>query len=130
MDSVSARGLLGLLLMLFLATAALTDQRLTLQVEKEPRFIPAGRGQKPFDVTRHLISLDEIRGGGPPRDGIPALDNPLFLTAPEADRVLKPADVLIGLAFDGVAKAYPIRILNWHELVNDTVGARPVLVTW
>ena len=58
---------------------------LELVVEKDMRFIRAGRGQKPFDVTRHLIPLAGIRGGGPPRDGIPALTDPAFISAAEAD---------------------------------------------
>lgn len=91
--------------------------------------IPAGRGEK-FDVTRHIIPLKEIRGGGPPKDGIPALTNPKFVSMGQADERLRDGDKLIGLEFNGEAKAYPIRILNWHEIVNDTVGGRPVAVTW
>ena len=101
-----------------------------IQVEKKPKYIPAGPGQKPFEVTRHLIPLGEIQGGGPARDGIPALDNPRFILAAAADRFLKASDVVIGVEFHGVAKAYPIRILNWHEMVNDRVASQPVLVTW
>ena len=67
---------------------------------------------------------------GPPRDGIPALDSPKFVTAAQADRVLRDSDVVLGVEFQGVAKAYPIRILNWHEIVNDEVGRQPALVTW
>jgi hypothetical protein len=43
---------------------------------------------------------------------------------------LKPSERVLGVALNGEAKAYPLRILNWHELVNDSVGERPVLVTW
>ncbi len=104
--------------------------RTLVQVETKPRYIPTGPGQKPFEVTRHLIPLGEIQGGGPPRDGIPALDNPSSVSASVADRFLKASDVVIGVEFHGVAKAYPIRILNWHELINDQVRNQPVLVTW
>lgn len=103
---------------------------LELVVEKEMKFIRAGRGQKPFDVTRHLIPLADILGGGPPRDGIPALTDPAFISAAEADEKLKPSDLVIGVEFGGVAKAYPIGILTWHEVVNDTVGDKPVMVSW
>jgi len=101
-----------------------------LKVERKTAHIPAGEGQKPFNVTRHLIPLGEIQAGGPPRDGIPALYHPEFTSAAEADQVLKPSDVVLGLEFSGAAKAYPIRILNWHEVVNDDAGSQPVLVTW
>jgi hypothetical protein len=93
-------------------------------------YLPAGVGQKPFDVTRHLIRLEDIQPGGPPRDGIPALDHPAFTSAAEADRILKPKDVVLGVEFAGVAKAYPVRILNWHEVLNDDVGEEPILVSW
>ena len=103
---------------------------LRVKVEKKTRTIPAGPGEKPFDVTRHMIPLDEILSGGPPRNGIPSLDSPAFISAAKADGILKPSDIVIGLEFGGVAKAYPIRILNWHEIVNDKVGNRPVMVSW
>ena len=124
-------GIALLLLVVSVAPGARPAPRdLELVVEKEMRFIRAGRGQKPFDVTRHLIPLAGIRGGGPPRDGIPALTDPAFISAAEADEKLKPSDIVIGVEFGGVAKAYPIGILTWHEVVNDTVGDKPVMVSW
>jgi hypothetical protein len=108
-----------------------TNSRQTkVQVEKKPKYISAGRGQAPFNVTRHLIPLGEIRSGGPPKDGIPALTDPAFVSASEANRLLRPSDFVLGVDFEGVAKAYPIRILNWHEIVNDELGRQPVLVSW
>lgn len=101
-----------------------------VQIEKKPKYLPAGPGEAPWNVTRHTIPIRKIRSGGPPKDGIPALTHPAFLSAAEANRVLQPAEFVLGVAFDGVAKAYPIRILNWHEIVNDDVGRQPVLVTW
>src|SRR5215472_14339812 len=101
-----------------------------LIVEKKTTHIPAGSGQKPFDVTRHVISLSQIQSGGPPKNGIPALDHPVFISAAEADRDLKSEDLVLGVEFAGVAKAYPVRILNWHEVVNDDVGDQPVLISW
>ena len=110
--------------------APASQRKLSIKVEKKPKTISPGHGSKPFDVTRHLIPLRDIQGGGPPRDGIPALDSPKFVTAAEADRVLRDSDVVLGVEFQGVAKAYPIRILNHHEIVNDEVGRQPALVTW
>lgn len=72
----------------------------------------------------------ELRDGGPPMDGIPALMEPAFLSALDARRFLRPKDRVVGLEIAGDARAYPIRILNWHELVNDTVGDQAILVTW
>ena len=97
-------------------------------VEPQRKYIPAG-GHQPFDVTRHAVPLQEIQVSVA-RDAIPALSQPEFLTVDRADRLLKPSERVLGVALNGEAKAYPLRILNWHELVNDSVGERPVLVTW
>jgi len=64
------------------------------------------------------------------RDAIPALTQPEFISVDQADRLWKPSERVLGVALNGGAKAYPLRILNWHELVNDSVGGQPVLVTW
>jgi len=81
------------------------------------------------DFSKHSIPLNEIYDGGPPKDGIPALFDPGFVSADEAD-FLRPADRILGLEVGGEAKAYPIKILNWHELVNDHVGGKSVLVSY
>ena len=125
--------LLAVLLTAFggiLLSASVEQHNPAIQLEKKPKYIPAGPGQKPFDVTRHLIPLGQIQSGGPPKEGIPALVHPAFVSAEEADRLLHPSDVVLGVEFDGAAKAYPIRILNWHEIVNDDAGWQPVLVSW
>jgi uncharacterized protein DUF3179 len=121
----------GFLLALLLPFAPAPNQQVDqLIVEKKERYIPAGQGQKPFEVTRHVIRLEEIQAGGPPKNGIPALDHPNFVSASEADRSLKAQDIILGVELGCVAKAYPVRILNWHEVVNDDVGEQPVLITW
>jgi hypothetical protein len=97
-------------------------------VEPQRKYIPAGAHQ-PFDVTRHAVPLQEIQVSVA-RDAIRALTQPEFLFMGQADRLLKPSERVLGVALNGEAKAYPLRILNWHELVNDSVGGRPVLVTW
>lgn len=78
---------------------------------------------------KHLIPLNKIRGGGPPKDGIPSIDNPQFAEANDAPFV-SDSDVVIGLKINGEAKAYPLFILVWHEIVNDNVGDVPVAVTY
>lgn len=82
-----------------------------------------------FDYTRHSIPIDEIRSGGPAKDGIPSLTDPKFVPAIEA-RFLKDKDKVIGVVRGGEARAYPIKILNWHEGVNDTIKNSAILVTW
>ncbi len=82
-----------------------------------------------FNFSKHSIPLDEILSGGPSKDGIPALLKPKFVLASKAT-FLKDNDRVLGLAWEKDAKAYPIRILNWHEIVNDTLDRRPVLISY
>jgi len=84
------------------------------------------------DFTRHSVDLGEIMSGGPGKDGIPAIDRPRFLTVPEmtAKNWLGATEPVIGIGIGGDRRAYPLRILIWHEIVNDTVGGVPVAVTY
>jgi hypothetical protein len=82
-----------------------------------------------FDLGNSIISVDEILSGGPPRDGIPSIDKPKFIVAKKAD-FLKPEDRVIGVNYKGVTRAYPIRILNWHEIVNDKIVGESVAITF
>ena len=79
--------------------------------------------------VKHSIPLDRIKGGGPPKDGIPSIDNPVFVEIQNSD-FMSDSDTVIGLEINGEAKAYPIFILVWHEIVNDRVGDVPVSVTY
>jgi hypothetical protein len=80
------------------------------------------------DFTTHSVNLDEIIPGGPPRDGIPAIEEPEFV--PVAEASLPENEPVIGLVINGNARAYPLRILIWHEIVNDVVGGVPVAITY
>ncbi len=82
-----------------------------------------------FQVEPHAVPLEEISSGGPPRDGIPALLTPQFLSADKVD-YLSPEDRVLGIQGTHQAKAYPIAILNWHEIVNDTFDGTPVVITY
>ncbi len=65
-----------------------------------------------------------------PRDAIPAIDNPIFLTANEADNEYAPDEQVLGVVFEGEARAYSVALLSSHEIVNDVVGGRKIAVTW
>lgn len=82
-----------------------------------------------FDLGNTLIPRDEIRHGGPPRDGIPAIDKPRFLSVDQVD-FLQDHDRVLGVSRKGIAKAYPVKILNHHEIVNDFFGDEAVVVTY
>jgi hypothetical protein len=82
-----------------------------------------------FSMDNALVPQNEILSGGPPKDGIPAILQPRFVAAHQAD-FLKADDSVIGVVVDGVAKAYPLNILTWHEVVNDWVDDTPIVVTF
>jgi hypothetical protein len=82
------------------------------------------------DFSKHSVPLSEIIPGGPPRDGIPPIDRPVFETVAQADAWLKPQEPLIHFAVGNDVRAYPLQILIWHEIVNDEVGGIPVMVTF
>ncbi len=77
-----------------------------------------------------LIDPAEIISGGPPPDGIPPLDEPVFIDVADALEIFEPAEAVVALEIDGEAKAYPVQIMIWHEIVNDEVGGVPVSVTY
>ncbi len=82
------------------------------------------------DFSKHAVPIEEIRSGGPGKDGIPSIDDPRFHSVSEIGEDVAPTEPVIGLVIDGDARAYPLQILTWHEIVNDTVGGRPVAVTY
>lgn len=84
----------------------------------------------PPDGVKHSVPMEMIVSGGPPKDGIPSIDNPKFVSAAEANAFLSDDEIIFGLFLDGVARAYPTQILVWHEIVNDHVNGRPVLITY
>lgn len=82
-----------------------------------------------FDLSDALVPTQSIESGGPGRDGIPAVDKPRFISADDAD-FLKPSDRVLGIYRNGIARAYPVAILNWHEIVNDRYRGESIVVTY
>jgi len=76
-----------------------------------------------------LIDLYHLLSGGPPPDGIPAIDDPKFQAASEVDW-LDDSEPLLSLTVGGETRGYPLQIMTWHEIVNDTVDGVPVAVTY
>ncbi len=97
---------------------------LNLEVYAQDKFNTKG-----FDLSNITIPLEFVKDGGPPRDGIPSIDNPEFINISEAD-FLSNDDRVLGVYFNGISKAYPVRILNFHEIVNDEFDGHPVVVTF
>jgi len=87
------------------------------------------------DFTKSSVNLEEVLSGGPGKDGIPAIDSPKFESlnkhqTTNKHQPLNDTDPVIGIVLNGVAKAYPLRILIWHEIVNDVIAGVPIAVTY
>ncbi len=82
-----------------------------------------------FDLQNVVVPVEQIHHGGPPRDGIPALDHPRLIPSAGVS-FLKPEDRVMGIERHGERRAYPIRILNYHEIVNDRIGGEGVVITY
>jgi hypothetical protein len=101
-----------------------------------------GDGRNPdtygFDLSPLLVERDLIAASGLPRDGLPVLDFPPLMTPAQVDsmarhrrsKYLVSHDRVLGVVINGAARAYPLRVLNWHEIVNDTLAGRPIAVTY
>ncbi|UCG12020.1 MAG: DUF3179 domain-containing protein [Deltaproteobacteria bacterium] len=82
-----------------------------------------------FNLDNSIGPKEDILSGGPLKDGIPAILQPRFIKANES-HFLKDEDQVMGVEVGGQSRAYPINILNWHEVVNDTITGEPVVVTF
>lgn len=115
--------LFGLIVALLSAPGAVAQSNL-------PDGAPQALTQFDTDWSNHSVDLSELRSGGPPKDGIPSIDAPSFLSADAASEWIEPHEPVILLEHHGVAKAYPLQILIYHEIVNDVVGGTPVAITF
>lgn len=100
------------------ALGVLPEGPSALQTSDAPEFPPP------------LVDPAEIISGGPPPDGIPPLEAPEFLDVASALDLLADAEPVVVLEIDGDARAYPVQVMIWHEIVNDTVGGVPVSITY
>lgn len=82
------------------------------------------------NFDKHSISYLELVSGGPPKDGIPAIDDPKFDTVQQADEWMEDREPVLALTLGGKSRAYPLHILIWHEIVNDDLGGVPASVTY
>jgi len=82
------------------------------------------------DFSRHSVPLSEFASGGPRRDGIPPIDRPKTVPVADAEGFLDEREPVLVVEQGGAARAYPVQILVWHEIVNDRVGGRPIAVTY
>ncbi len=81
------------------------------------------------EFNKRSIALKDILSGGPSKDGIPPIDNPIFKPIAEVKEIAA-REPVVGFSINGDARAYPLRVLTWHEIVNDNVGGKPVTITY
>lgn len=79
---------------------------------------------------RYIVDPAIIMSGGPPKDGIPSIDQPIFVSLEEADEWIADNELVLALIYKGITRVYPLQILVWHEIVNDIVAGDPVLITY
>ena len=101
---------------------------LTSYLHDQERELEDIRADNLNPVESSRIELSELLNGGPPKDGIPSIDNPQFDNASTTPFELQ--ETVIGVVVNGEAKAYPFGIMNWHEIVNDTVGGKNLTVSY
>ena len=112
-----------------------SDERVVVEqvapspVEDGPSALSAARGGIVEGLPEPVVPLIELMSGGPPPDGIPPIDSPTFLRAADVD-FLADNEPVMAVEIGGDARAYPVQVLIWHEIVNDTVGGIPVAVTY
>jgi hypothetical protein len=96
------------------------------------RIAELGLPEQNLSMVRYWadIQLDYLMSGGPPPDGIPSIDMPRYVTTSEADAWLPDEQLVVGIERNGVVRAYPIAILNWHEIVNDVIDGETIIVTY
>jgi len=115
-----------------------TDQTNASNNRAEGSSLLADPGEPPFaierefstDFSRSTIHFADILSGGPSKDGIPSIDKPSFVSVMDADGWLDENEPVLFLRYQGKRKAYPLQILMWHEIVNDTLDDIPVAVTY
>jgi hypothetical protein len=125
---VNVKAQAGLIFLLSLSAAQVAPAQ-TSSVDREADRL---RGDDTWetDFSISSVPLSEIVGGGPPKDGIPAIERPRFISIREADKWLYEKDPLLVVEIDGQVKGYPIGILIWHEIVNDELAGIPIVVTF
>jgi len=82
------------------------------------------------NTNKTLINLDELIPGGPGKDGIPSIDHPEFISTDAAQSWISNKEPVIAVDYEGEVRAYPLQILIWHEIVNDRIKGKPIMVTF
>ena len=99
-----------------------------MSIDSEPIVVPSSTPGPADGGPKEELELEIVTLL--PFDAIPAISNPTLITADEADSVLDPDEQVMGISINGEQRAYSVRQLSRHEIVNDTVGGVPLAATW
>ncbi len=80
--------------------------------------------------VKYIVDPEKIISGGPPKDGIPSIDNPKYVPVEEASKYIQDNELVLGIIYKGVKRVYPLQVMVWHEIVNDEIAGDPVLITY
>ena len=99
-----------------------------------PALAPPSQEEFEIQMTpegvKYIVDPAKITGGGPPKDGIPSIDNPKFVPLADADQWIQDNELVLAIIYKGVKRVYPLQILVWHEIVNDTIAGDPILISY
>ncbi len=118
--------------LVFLASCGVAENTRKSPLEASFTEEDYAKGQCKFleDGTKYMIHPDALQSGGPPKDGIPSIDDPKYVTVTEADEWIEDNELVLALLHKDMKRVYPLQILVWHEIVNDIIAGDPVLITY
>ncbi len=125
-----------LLLVLFLMLGVLVVGCAKPTPAPTPAPAPPSQVEEEFEIkvtpegVKYIVDPDKLVGGGPPKDGIPSIDNPKFVSLAEADQWIQDNELVLAIIYKGVKRVYPLQIMVWHEIVNDTIAGDPILISY
>jgi len=105
-------------------TGAMEKIREIVEMEREMGIKITTRGVK------YIVDPAKLVGGGPPKDGIPSIDDPKFVSVEEADGYIQDNELVLAIIYKGIKRVYPLQIMVWHEIINDSIADDPVLITY
>lgn len=101
-----------------------------------PAAAPAPAEEHEYEIktdpsgVKYIVERSKLVGGGPPKDGIPSIDEPKFVSLEEADQWIAEDELVLAIDYRGVKRVYPLQILVWHEIVNEVIAGDPLLITY
>jgi hypothetical protein len=124
--------LLVALSLVLVSCAPIIEQSIGEQSENTEKVVATVNDEKIKETvsgTKYIVHPSKIRGGGPPKDGIPSIDNPRFNPISGIGWV-EDNELVMAIEYNGIKRVYPLQIMVWHEIVNDKFGDERVLITY